>query len=277
MVVSLCCHWPLDTALPRVQRLTVSLRYSARISPSEAQMVASALAVAVATTRCALPAFTQLDNGARTNYRGCAVAAGMHTAFTSVSMSTVPRAYANLSGLIALFRSKLPGIDRHERVAIGAKFTYTLPNWFDDWMPPVAPTESSDIYGVAPQKALPVGALTDSIAEIRLFTVWPAFRENAVQDHAAYSVCSMRQIEGRVLWLRALTLHCDMAGTRSKSGTELVAPGTDAGARRRGAAIHNTSRVCPTSGLPGIVGRTSRWGRLGRGCVNRGAGAANEK
>jgi len=162
-------------------------RYSARISPSEAQMVASALAVAVATTRCAIPAFTQLDTGVHTNYRGCAVAAGMHTAFTSASTASVPRAYANLSGLLTLFRSKLPGVDRRERVAIGAKFTYTLPNWFDDWMPPPPPTASTDIYGVPPQKALPVGAFTDPLAGVRLFAVWPAFRENAVQDHAAYS------------------------------------------------------------------------------------------
>ena len=98
-------------------------KYAARISPSEAKMVASALAVAVATTRCAVPVFTQVNDGAHTNFIGCATAAGMHTSFTSGSAAAVPRAYADLSGLIKLFRSKLPGIDRRERVAIGAKFT----------------------------------------------------------------------------------------------------------------------------------------------------------
>eukprot|EP00041_Stephanoeca_diplocostata_P034420 m.1172820 g.1172820 ORF g.1172820 m.1172820 type:complete len:1080 (+) comp24519_c0_seq30:287-3526(+) len=193
-----------------------STKYTNRIMQSEAKMILSALSVALVATGCQLPGFTQVDDAAKGNFHGCAMAGGMHSAFDAVRIPAVPKAYSHLSGLLALFRSNLPALNPRTRVSIAARFTYTLPNWFDDWLPENArqlsrpssrsPSRSNsrtgspavsrtssnsdnDVqhYGLAPEHALKVGKIVDPVKAIQLFTTWPHFHENAVLENAVYS------------------------------------------------------------------------------------------
>ena len=75
---------------------------------SEAQLLLSSLAIAATNTGCMVPVFTQVQEAAQSLYLGHAGSHSTCTRFSAVSYSATPAAYAHLSGLLQLFKGKLP-------------------------------------------------------------------------------------------------------------------------------------------------------------------------
>lgn len=182
--------------------------YATKISASEAQLLISAVRVAIANTGSTTPAFIQLHESpdrrqsvrqlppmSKQLYHGYAGAKGMSTWFETVVHPSIPKAYSHISGLLSLFKSKVKPPEEAMRVSITARFTYTARTWFNEWIPSGEQAEQlldarardGKRYCDHPLFLLHPGVKNDPVSAVSLSATWPHFREDTVLDNEHYS------------------------------------------------------------------------------------------
>lgn len=79
-----------------------------QVSTSEAKLLLSALNIAASHAGSELPLFTQVNESQFQVYHGNATTSDARISCDGVCLPVAPRAYKHASGLVALFKSKLP-------------------------------------------------------------------------------------------------------------------------------------------------------------------------
>eukprot|EP00730_Choanoeca_flexa_P019223 TRINITY_DN9384_c1_g1_i4.p1 TRINITY_DN9384_c1_g1~~TRINITY_DN9384_c1_g1_i4.p1 ORF type:complete len:931 (+),score=216.45 TRINITY_DN9384_c1_g1_i4:380-2794(+) len=259
-------------------------KYSTKVSSSEAKLLLSCLTVAMQHLDCKLPVFAQDGDFKNSTYLGHFTAPPCQVDFTAVALPRPPRAYQHVSGLVTLFKSKLPEVDAALKAIISARFTFTLRNWFSAWRPNqdsrlLYPTQGKSRY--EGQLKLVVGSLSDSITALKLMTTWPRFKEQTLVDNEVYSDLSPMTAPEWLLsfdedhqrpmgHLERLLNHMLAQHARSDTykdmiGEEAFQDPDEEGSKDGKAALAALTTKMPRAGLgDDLVENVRRVGRVGR-------------
>ncbi|EDQ90640.1 uncharacterized protein MONBRDRAFT_24227 [Monosiga brevicollis MX1] len=105
---------------------------------------------------------------------------------SSTMLPSVPPAFAQLDGLMRLFRSKLPATGTDVQCSISVCHHYVIRRCESNPL-----LKASAVQGAfAQQLTLPFGARTDLLQSIDVRTVWPCLKESSAVENAVYSSLS---------------------------------------------------------------------------------------
>ncbi|XP_023712978.1 rab3 GTPase-activating protein catalytic subunit isoform X2 [Cryptotermes secundus] len=158
---------------------------------SRVKILLSSVYIAINNSNCQVPVFVQIHEPQQHYYMGVCEGKGIRFEFEMVHLKRTPPHCKYLTGLLNLFKSKVPSPLSLEPVSVAVRFTYVLRDWTSNntWTqePPDFDILQGESLGVAELGKLPFGATFDPISELHLFATWPHLMENVVVDSESYS------------------------------------------------------------------------------------------
>ncbi|XP_037815064.1 rab3 GTPase-activating protein catalytic subunit [Lucilia sericata] len=156
---------------------------------SEFSFYFSALSVVAGEICAAVPMFVQIYDQKWNFFLGLGITSYMRTNFDLVALEQPPQDYCYLSGLLAMFKEKLP---KHckQPALVSVRTTYALdtvkirvPMYVPFGMTPLV-DEDRSVISLSYFTALPHGYFPDSHTKIFAIFTWPELTDNMVIDSA---------------------------------------------------------------------------------------------